>query len=166
MPNAQAWFYGLTGFGSSGANLKPRDRETLTALDAMERLNNAVGYLQTLPEFTAEAQNVLAEARKRVAAAKLREPGSCPQCGSTDKNKYIIGCLPRHAWHNTCERADCDNVECPTHKANPNYVWRCPCLVSDSGNRYFQHIPNCPNSKRRINISADMVRRGYKGEPR
>jgi hypothetical protein len=72
MPNARAWFYGPTGFGSSGASLQPRDRETLTAYDAIARLNNAVGYLQTLPGFTAEAQQIITHARQRVAYAKMR----------------------------------------------------------------------------------------------
>ena len=66
MPNARKWFY-----GQAYPSVR-RERKTLTAYDALERLNNAVGYLQTLPEFTAEAQQTLAAARKRVAQANLK----------------------------------------------------------------------------------------------
>jgi hypothetical protein len=67
--SAAGWFY-QQSFVSSGYT--ENGLMTDTPYKAMERLNNAVGYLQTLPEFTAEAQNILADARKRVAAANLR----------------------------------------------------------------------------------------------
>ena len=72
--NARAWFYGQSFNSSAYTESVPdaRDKQTTTAYDAMERLNSAVGYLQTLPAFTAEAQNIIADARKRVAAANLR----------------------------------------------------------------------------------------------